>query len=112
MPYDENLVKRIRGLIHNKTGFSEKKMFGGLAFFFNGNMLITVSGEGGILARVGPDSYKDLCSDAGVDTAVMRGKKMKGWLRVSVDHLQTEKELQCWFDYCLSFSESLPAKDS
>jgi len=71
MPYDEKLAERIRGLFPPKTKFSEKKMFGGLAFFINGNMTITVSGKGGILARVGPENYQGLSDEPGVEVAVM-----------------------------------------
>ena len=111
MPYDERLVLRIRALIPRNSDFSEKKMFGGLAFLFKGNMCITVSGRGGILARVGPGPYEALCTEVGVEAAVMRGKKMNGWLRVSAGQLQTKEQLQRWLTYCLSFAESLPARN-
>lgn len=110
MPYDEKLAQRIRELLPADTPYSEKKMFGGLAFLANGNMCITVSGQGGVLARVGPEKYKELSSASGVEVAVMRGKTMKGWLRVPSEKLRTKKQLERWFNHCHSFTSSLPSK--
>ena len=41
-------------LIGSKTGLTEQKMFGGLAFLINGNMAVAASGQGGLLVRVDP----------------------------------------------------------
>jgi len=38
VPYDEQLATRIRTLIPPNTRYTEKKMFGGLAFLVNGHM--------------------------------------------------------------------------
>lgn len=45
MGYDEELAARIRELISTERGFTEKKMFGGLAFLIGGNMAIAASGQ-------------------------------------------------------------------
>src|SRR5205823_13482456 len=54
MAYDEELANRIRGQLANEPGITEKKMFGGLAFLLNGNMTVSASGRGGLLARIDP----------------------------------------------------------
>ena len=54
MAYDEELADRIRALLGDRPGLTEKKMFGGLAFLIGGNMAIAASGQGGILVRVDP----------------------------------------------------------
>jgi len=46
MAYDEDLANRIRELILIEEGVVEKRMFGGLAFLINGNMSVSVSGQG------------------------------------------------------------------
>ena len=38
MSFDENLAARVRRALGRRKGLSEKKMFGGLGFLFNGNM--------------------------------------------------------------------------
>ena len=53
MAYDEELADRIRFTIGMDAEIVEKKMFGGLCFLLNGNLLVGVwkSGEAG---RGGP----------------------------------------------------------
>jgi len=38
MAYDEGLAERVRGVLSNRSGVTEKKMFGGLCFMVSGNM--------------------------------------------------------------------------
>lgn len=40
MAYDEILTDRIRKALVRKKGIEEKKMFGGIGFLLNGNMLV------------------------------------------------------------------------
>jgi len=35
---------------------------------------------------------------------------MKGWLRVSSEHLRTKRELAKWVELSTTFARSLPAK--
>jgi len=44
--YDERLADRIRELVADEPGLTEKKMFGGLAFLVGGNMAVTAGGNG------------------------------------------------------------------
>jgi hypothetical protein len=54
MAYDHELADRIRRLIANAPGLTEKKMFGGHAFLIAGNMAIAASSQGGAMVRVDP----------------------------------------------------------
>ena len=60
MAYDEELADRIRALLDDRDGLTEKKMFGGLGFMIGGNMAIAASGQGGILVRVDPEESDEL----------------------------------------------------
>jgi hypothetical protein len=40
----------------------------------------------------------------------MRGKQMRGWLRVDTEHVSTEPELAKWVELGTSYARSLPAK--
>ena len=53
MAYDEALADRVRVILGERRGVSERRMFGGLCFLLNGNLLVGVwkSGEAG---RGGP----------------------------------------------------------
>ena len=110
MAYDEALADRIRELVAGERGVQEKKMFGGLAFLVNGNMSVAASGQGGLLARVDPDDSEDLVRKPGVETMVMRGRPMAGWLRVDPDAVRTKQQLAAWVKRSVGFARSLPPK--
>jgi TfoX/Sxy family transcriptional regulator of competence genes len=108
--YDEDLAQRIRVLVAEQRGLSEKTMFGGLAFLVGGNMAVSASGQGGILIRVGPERSEQLTASTAASVAIMRGRPMQGWLRVDAEHLRTGRQLKKWVDLGVAFAKSLPAK--
>jgi hypothetical protein len=108
--YDEDLADRIRELLVNEPSLSEKKMFGGLAFLIGGNMAVAASGQGGILVHVDVDQGSQLVATTAARPMVMRGKEMKGWLRVDPDDLKTKRELARWVELGAAYARSLPPK--
>ncbi len=110
MAYDEALAGRIRGLIGEEPALAEKQMFGGLAFLINGNMAVGASGQGGILVRVDPDESDALVSGSKARPMEMRGREMRGWLRVETDDVASEDELREWVDRGVAYARSLPPK--
>ncbi len=110
MAYDEDLADRIRELLSGRRGVTEKKMFGGLAFLVGGNMAITASRQGGVLVRVYPAEADRLVDTTAAEVAVMRGRPMDGWLRVSSDSLRTKRQLQKWVTISSTYASSLPPK--
>jgi TfoX/Sxy family transcriptional regulator of competence genes len=110
MAYDEALADRIRELIGDERGVAEKKMFGGLAFLIGGNMAIAASGQGGLLVRVDPDESDKLVEQTGAEEMVMRGRKMRGWLRVDGQDARTKAQLSKWVERGTAYARSLPAK--
>jgi len=110
MAYDEALAARIRQRVSAEPAFSEKKMFGGVAFLVGGNMAIAASGQGGLLVRVDPAESDSLVSTSEASVAVMRGRPMPGWLRVSADAVESDEELGAWVERGAAFARSLPAK--
>jgi hypothetical protein len=110
MAYDEELAARIRELVADEPGLAEKKMFGGLAFLIGGNMAVAASGQGGLLVRLDPEESDALVADSHARPFEMRGRLMRGWLRVDSEHVQAPNELALWVQRGTSFAGSLPAK--
>jgi len=108
--YDIELADRIRFLIGTGPGITEKKMFGGLAFLIGGNMAISASGQGGALVRVDPAQAGVLATTANATLAVMGGREMRGWLRVSAEDLETDEQLTAWINRAVEYARSLPPK--
>ena len=110
MGYDEDLANRIRELVADEAGVTEKKMFGGLAFLIGGNMTVAASGQGGILLRVDPNEGDALAAKPHAEVAVMRGRPMTGWLRVRPEGLKTKRQLERWVARGVTYARSLPPK--
>jgi hypothetical protein len=110
MAYDEELADRIRELIGGAPDLAEKKMFGGLAFLIGGNMAIGASGEGGILVRVDPEETDSLVETTSARPMEMRGREMKGWLRVDSEEVATRDALGEWVARGTAYARSLPSK--
>ena len=108
--YDEELAQRIRGLVTDQTGLTEQKMFGGLAFLIGGNMAIAASGQGGLLVRADPDDSEALVARGEARLLEMRGREMRGGLRVDAADVATEPRLARWVELGTTYARSLPAK--
>jgi TfoX/Sxy family transcriptional regulator of competence genes len=108
--YDEELAGRIRELLANEANVTEQKMFGGLAFLIGGNMAVSASGQGGVLVRVDPEESDALIAETGATEMEMRGRSMRGWLRVAPEHVSTEPELARWVELGSGYARSLPPK--
>lgn len=110
MAYDEDLANRIRELLAEEDGVTEMAMFGGLAFLLGGNMAVAASGQGGLLVRVDPSQSDQLLSSPHASAIVMRGREMKGWLRVDAEAVRGKRQLVRWVRRGVGFARSLPAK--
>ena len=110
MAYDEELADRIRELIAGEAGVTEQRMFGGLAFLIGGNMSVAASGQGGLMVRVDPDETDALLDKPHAQPFVMRGREMKGWLRVGDEGVRTKRQLEPWVKRGVAYARSLPAK--
>ena len=96
MAYDEDLADRIRELMGVGSDVTEKRMFGGLAFLVGGNMAVVASGQGGVMLRVDPSQSDKLVATSNARLAVMRGRPMRGWLRVDAEDVRTKRQLARW----------------
>ncbi len=110
MSYDEDLAARIRELVQGEGGLTEQKMFGGIAFLIGGNMAVSASGQGGLLVRVDPAACDELVATTPACVMEMRGRPMRGWLRVDTEHVRAEGELGRWVAMGTAYAHSLPAK--
>jgi TfoX/Sxy family transcriptional regulator of competence genes len=108
--YDEALADRIRILVEGEPGLREQRMFGGLAFLVGGNMAVAASGEGGLLVRVDPAESDDLVASTSAHPMEMRGRAMRGWLRVDAEDVRDDRELAGWVERGATYARSLPAK--
>jgi TfoX/Sxy family transcriptional regulator of competence genes len=110
MAYDEDLANRLRELLADEDAVSEKKMFGGLAFLLHGNMTVSASRNGGLLARIDPGETEAALARPHVELMRMGGRTMDGWITVAPDGLKTKRQLAAWVNRSLAYVRTLPAK--
>jgi TfoX/Sxy family transcriptional regulator of competence genes len=110
MAYDDELASRIREVVRDERGLSEKRMFGGLAFLIDGNMAVGASSKGGLLLRIDPNLSETLVAEPHVRPFEMRGREMNGWLRVDAEALATDDDLRRWVSHGVTYARSLPSK--
>lgn len=110
MAYDEELADRIRGLLGERPGLSEKAMFGGLGFLVGGNLSVAASGQGGLLVRVDPEESDELVASTPAYPMEQRGRSMSGWLRVDGADVTDDAALAEWVERGWGYASSLPPK--
>ena len=109
MAFSEALAERIRQALARRKGIEEKKMFGGIGFLLNGNLLVGVWKDS-LCVRLGPDNYDDALLEPHVGKFDITGKAMKGWVVVSLDGVQNDVQLKGWIQWAVKFVGKLPDK--
>ena len=109
MAYDEALAQRIRDVLKDTRGVTEKRMFGGIAFLRPGHMFIGISDKE-LMARVGPTNHARALAKKHVRKMDFTGKPMRGYVFVGAEGVKTSEMLRRWVQECMAFADGLPPK--
>lgn len=105
MAYNELLGKRIYDqLMVWKVSFTEKKMFGGIAFMVNDKMCIGILKDE-IMLRVMEEHYESSLEKNHVKPMEFTGRVMKGFLFIEEPAFKKPKEFEYWLKLGLEFGE-------
>ena len=107
MASDDQLASHVRAALADASPVREVKMFGGLGFMLNGNMIAATS-ERGLLVRVGEQAETEALARAGAQPMLMNGRKMKGYIRVTT--ALDARSVESWLRLARAFVDTLPAK--
>jgi TfoX/Sxy family transcriptional regulator of competence genes len=108
--YDKELADRIRELLGTAETITEQRMFGGLAFMIGGHMSVGVSGQGGLMVRVDPTDTEALVAKPHAGPFEMRGRELRGWVRVDAEGVRTKRQLEPWVRRGVAYARTLPPK--
>jgi TfoX/Sxy family transcriptional regulator of competence genes len=111
MAYDEGLAERIRGVLDEQPGVSEKRMFGGLAFLVRGHMSVGIV-QDKLMVRVGPESYDRVLRERHARRMDFTGRPMKGFVYVVPSGYESDSDLELWVGRGVSYVSSLPDERS
>jgi TfoX/Sxy family transcriptional regulator of competence genes len=110
MAFSETLAERIRQRLARRKNVEEKKMFGGIGFLLNGNLLVGVRKDS-LLVRLGPDESDEALKEPHVSEFSIRGRgTMKGWIVVGLEGVEGDEQLNDWIQRAMKFVRTLPAK--
>lgn len=109
MAYSEDLAERVREIVSRKKDIEEMKLFGGIGFLLNGNMLVGVWKEF-LIVRLGPEEGSKALKEKFVIPFDITGKPMKGWVMIVPDGVDADDQLKKWIQRAMKFVEKLPAK--
>jgi TfoX/Sxy family transcriptional regulator of competence genes len=79
MEFETDLAPIVRTAVKGAGAIREIKMFGGIGFMLNGN-LVAAASKRGLLARVGQDQQSAALQQLGVRPMVMKGRTMQGYI--------------------------------
>ena len=102
------LTARIRTALGRFKAVREVRMFGGIGFMLNGN-LVAAASQRGLLLRVGADGQKDALKQKGTRPMVMRGRPMKDYVYLDPPALGAAA-VDAGLRLALDFVRTLPAK--
>jgi TfoX/Sxy family transcriptional regulator of competence genes len=109
MAYNEKLAERVRAIVGDSPGLSERKTFGGIAFMLNGNMFCGITRDD-LMVRVGPERFEEALATPGARPMDMTGRPMKGMAFIGPEGYASEEQLRGWVEQTLDYARSLPPK--
>ena len=89
MADDQELAASVRTALKRAGAIREVRMFGGIGFMLNGNMVAAASRRG-LLLRVGKDRQAEALAQSGARPMVMRGRTMEGYVYVDPPELSKQ----------------------
>lgn len=109
MAFDRGLADRIRLVLARSRAISEKKMFGGLAFFMNGHMVCGVV-KADLMLRLGEETTTTALTQPHTRPMDFTGKPLKSMIYVDARGIDSEESLRAWVESALAYVKTLPPK--
>jgi TfoX/Sxy family transcriptional regulator of competence genes len=104
----EAVIEFLRDALTGTGTIRETRMFGGIAFMLDGNMVAGTFRQG-LLVRVGKDRQGTALNWKGARQMEMNGRPMEGYVHIALDEL-TGKTLAASLALAVSFVKKLPPK--
>jgi TfoX/Sxy family transcriptional regulator of competence genes len=108
MPFDQALAARVKEALGRPPRVEEKRMFGGIAFMVRGKLCVTV-GKERIMCRIDPGIHGAALKRKGCRTVVMKGRQLRGYVRVDAEALKTKRSLDYWIGLALDYNNKARA---
>jgi len=107
MPYNEKLLERIRRILADVNGVTEKRMFGSVAFMVRGNMACGPHGDS-LIVRIGNDAAAGAMKEPHVRPMDFTGRVLRSFAYVDPQGIAAEAQLRRWVTLAADYAASLP----
>jgi TfoX/Sxy family transcriptional regulator of competence genes len=108
MDVTEDLAWRVRAVLTRKGELREVRMFGGLCFMLDGNMVAGTS-KRGLLVRVGKEQHAAALARPDARPMEMSGRTMEGYVVIDPPPKE-DRVLREWIELAVAFVRTLSAK--
>ena len=92
MAYDAQLAQRVRAIVGPRSGVTERKMFGGVAWMVQGNMACGVLGDE-VIVRMSADESERALAEPGTRRFDFTGRSMRGFVVVGGRSIEDDAQL-------------------
>lgn len=110
MPYNPALAAPLDAHFVDRPDITTKRMFGGLCYFLNGNMLCGVDADR-YMFRVGKDQEAEALTRSGASPMDITGRPLGGFVFVDPEACRDAKMLAGWLALATAFVAELPPKE-
>jgi hypothetical protein len=111
MAYDLHLADRVRSILARGCDFSERKMFGGLAFMVNGRMTCGVL-KTDLVLHLTPEQAATSLRQPYARPMDFTGKALRSMTCVSAPGTDSDQALTTWVETAAAIARSLPVRDA
>ena len=105
---EQELAASVRAVLSGAGIIREVKMFGGIGFMLNGNLIAGASNRG-LLVRVGKAHQREALAQPGARPMQMKGRTLEGYIYVDPPALH-DRAVQACIRLALPHVQSLPPK--
>jgi hypothetical protein len=110
MARDKGLEALLHDELDGRPEITQKAMFGGLAWLWNGHLLCAARKNGGMLVRLGKGNDGWALEVDGIAPMVMNGRQMSGWVRTSAEVYASDAMRKRLLKAAVEFVKTLPPK--
>ena len=104
------LAERIRAILEGDPNVGEIRMFGGVCFTLNGNMLVGSMNRGDLLVRVGAEREHEALARPGAARMDFTGRQMRGFVVVANEAVAEDGALARWIAMATAYVGPMPEK--
>ena len=109
MAFDDQLANRVRNVLSAVPDVSERRMFGGLAFFVDGQMACGIVGND-LMLRLGEAGAEAALARPHVRPMDFTGRPMRTMVYIAAEGIVADPALKRWVEHAIEYVRSLPPK--